>query len=399
MGVQGSPVCSVRDRVVACCVIGFCCGFFILLTGLFWVEVRSLYSRLFYWLVALPVCALLFLRPECALALFRSLFGRTLIVFLLYFTLSVCWASPEENVWDLVRRPILVLFLFFGVAFVVQEGKALLLSRLVVLAAACAVVAAAYGLFLFSHYPPGERFSGYGALSNPLLVSHVFGFYFAYWYGQYVTYRTALNRGCALLFVTVLGLLLLATGARTPMVGLAAVVVCGAFMRPSKWSFAGLGVLVCLALGVALLYPNLFLQRGLSYRTDIWMNVLSQIFERPWLGFGLGTPLVVQLPDIPYPFSDPHNMTLSVLYHGGITGCVLWLVMYAVGFWATWRQRNSDESIVFMLALIYGVMATMTEGGSFISRPKEHWLLIWVPMALLFASQLRSSGLAEHQAK
>ena len=183
------------------------------------------------------------------------------------------------------------------------------------------------------------------------------------------------------------------------MVGLAAVVVCGAFMRPSKWSFAGLGVLVCLALGVALLYPNLFLQRGLSYRTDIWMNVLSQIFERPWFGFGLGTPLVVQLPDIPYPFSDPHNMTLSVLYHGGITGCVLWLVMYAVGFWATWRQRNSDESIVFMLALIYGVMATMTEGGSFISRPKEHWLLIWVPMALLFASQLRSSGLAEHQAK
>jgi hypothetical protein len=35
--------------------------------------------------------------------------------------------------------------------------------------------------------------------------------------------------------------------------------------------------------------------------------------------------------------------------------------------------------------LIFGIGAGLTEGGGIISRPKEHWFLLWIPLALIAA--------------
>jgi len=34
----------------------------------------------------------------------------------------------------------------------------------------------------------------------------------------------------------------------------------------------------------------------------------------------------------------------------------------------------------------------MTEGGSFMSRPKEHWFLIWIPIAIHLAVLCKASN-------
>lgn len=34
---------------------------------------------------------------------------------------------------------------------------------------------------------------------------------------------------------------------------------------------------------------------------------------------------------------------------------------------------------------MFGLAAGLTEGNAFLPRPKEHWFLIWIPMALLYA--------------
>jgi tRNA A-37 threonylcarbamoyl transferase component Bud32 len=39
--------------------------------------------------------------------------------------------------------------------------------------------------------------------------------------------------------------------------------------------------------------------------------------------------------------------------------------------------------IVASTLLIFGIGAGLTEGGGIISRPKEHWFLLWIPLALI----------------
>ena len=113
--------------------------------------------------------------------------------------------------------------------------------------------------------------------------------------------------------------------------------------------------------------------------------------EKLWFGHGFSTPLAVWVEDLRMSFSDPHNLTLSVLYAGGVVGGGLWLVLYAVALFEAWQWRCDRWVLIFSATVVYGFVAGMTEGGSFFSRPKEHWFLIWIPMTLLSSATFRAS--------
>jgi O-antigen ligase len=83
--------------------------------------------------------------------------------------------------------------------------------------------------------------------------------------------------------------------------------------------------------------------------------------------------------------ADTHNLTLGVIYQTGLVGGVMWLSLYVYGFSQAWRYRSSGLVIISSALLVYGFMAGMTEGSAFMSRPKEHWFIIWIPIALHFA--------------
>ena len=53
------------------------------------------------------------------------------------------------------------------------------------------------------------------------------------------------------------------------------------------------------------------------------------------------------------------------------------------------RWRDDALVQIFSATMLYGLAAGITEGGSFISRPKEHWFLIWIPITLLAATTWR----------
>jgi O-antigen ligase len=110
---------------------------------------------------------------------------------------------------------------------------------------------------------------------------------------------------------------------------------------------------------------------------------LRQIAVHPWFGHGFNTPVLIQLPDIAYPFHEPHNLTLAVFYALGAIGGSLWLLLYGVALVGAWRHRDTPDVVWFSAPVVYGLFAGMTEGGAFLSRPKEHWFLIWIPLALL----------------
>ena len=356
-----------------------------LLLGLLFLEERGDYARVFYLTLLAPTLLLIVLQPSIGVTTFRQPQARMVVSFLAYVTASVVVGESFRDAASLLRLPAYVLVVFIAVSFLALTQH----DRLVATLRGTAVLSvflALWNLWLFAGGSQ-ERLIGFGALSNPLLISHAYGFFLAIWLGFLMTGDDR-SRWWAVAPLSVLAILLYETGSRTPMLALLASVVWVLVLRPRRQALfcgAALLVLVCVLFALS---PEAMLQRGLSYRTEIWADVWQQSKAALIWGHGLDAELRVQLSDIPYPFSDPHNMTLSVLYRLGLVGVAFWGAMYVASLYAAWKHKRDDAVVIFSVAVVYGLMAGMTEGGSFIARPKEHWLLIWIPLALLNATLL-----------
>lgn len=355
----------------------------LLLTGMFWVGERSLYHKLYYLSFALPtlivalVCwrRFLFLRQAPLFWLF--------VAFSAYVALSLAWYSGNVD-YSKLKHPLYICMLLLGVAALGDVD----MRRLVHSVGLAGAVAALAALISIVAYLWGEsrhpRLEGYGALYNPLLTSHVYGFFAALWLGALMS--SAKQWPLKLMMLVPLVLLLFLTGSRTPFMALFACFIWLLVMvadRRGLWlvlALAGIG-----ATGVWFFGADL-LDRGLSYRPFIWAETWKQIMPALWLGHGYGTGIDIVLPDgADTLLADPHNLTLGVIYQTGLVGGALWLTLYVYSLLSAWRMRGSGLVLISSTLLVYGFVAGMTEGGSFMSRPKEHWFLIWIPIAIHLA--------------
>ncbi|BDM24234.1 MULTISPECIES: O-antigen ligase [Pseudomonas] len=364
-------------------------GWLVMLTGMFWAWDRTLYHKLFYALLALPTLVALVLQPRMLKALLNNPLFIAFVVFCAYTMLTITWSDAQGSVGSLIKRPLYIAMLLFSAGIITLQSPSLL-HQCVHLAAKIVALAAFISVVFFVVYqmPAGaERLDGYGALYNPLLTGHVLGAFACIWLVSWFQARRLLDP-MSLVCLAVLGVAILATGSRTPLVGLAAALIWLMIVGERKRRLLALAVVVVTLVGIALLYPEAITQRGVSYRPAIWMEALRQIGERPWLGHGYDAPMTVILPGVDFTLADPHNIELGVLYAGGIVGFALWMVLYGLAMYFCWAYRKHPGVCLAAAWLIFGFASGLTEGNAFMSRPKEHWFLIWMPIALVYAQSL-----------
>jgi len=364
-------------------------GFVVLLVGLAALPERSLYHKMFYALIAAPTLIALALRPRTGLALLRDPVIITFLMFSIWALISFSWSDTELPFGTLFKRPLYILMLFSACALMALQTNARL-AQSTLLSAVLILPLTTYSLVMFiASWTPGERFIGHGALDNPLLSSHLFGFFCAFWLALSMTLKPR-HSGLALAAALLMGLALLATGSRTPLVATALVcawLIIACWSKRSIWLLLS-GVFAVLAL--ALLYPEAVSNRGLSYRPELWAQTLSMVAQQPWQGFGFGAQLAILIADLNTNFSEPHNFALGVLYYTGIIGLAIWLVMHGLALFQCWKHRSNYLFIVCGALLVYGIGAGLTEGGGILPRPKEHWLVTWIPLALIAALSIRT---------
>lgn len=362
-------------------------GWLVTLTGIFWAWDRALYHKLFYILLAVPTLLVLVLQPRLVAPLIKNPLFIAFLVFSAYILLSITWAEAETSIGGLLKRPLYIAMLLFSAGIIASRCPQHL-KRGTHFAAIFAALTAGLSLFYFSSTEiiGISRFRGYGALYNPLLTGHVFGAFAAFWLASWFQARSALSP-LPLLCLTVLGGAVLATGARTSLIGLTAALGWLLIVGDRRRGLIAIAAIALVLIGLALTHPEVITQRGASYRPAIWMEALRQISERPWLGHGFDTPMTVILPGID-PLSDPHNIELGVLYSGGIVGLALWMTLYGLALYFSWVYRKHPAVTLAATWLIFGFASGLTEGSAFMSRPKEHWYLIWIPMALVYAQSL-----------
>lgn len=363
-------------------------GIFVLLTGLFWLGDKSAYIKLYYVLVVVPTCVMIWFKPAFFKRLVHNPLILTFIVFGLYSLLTLFWSDTDHSILSLIRRPfnIFILFLAFGYQ-ITRPSRSLfaILTFSAKVAAICGVLSLLY--FYYTHHSGFlliGRFSGYGALFNPLLTSHIYGFFTVFWLAVWFSQREQ-PTSLPLLPLACLLLVIVSTGSRTPQL---AIFVTLGWLCFCTWNRRSV-IALCLTLSIigVILYfsPGIITQRGLSYRPDIWMQAVTQALEAPWFGHGFDHILTIEISSISQVFYDPHNIELAVLLSGGVIGLVLWLALYAIALFYSWRHRDNCLVVIASALIVYGFVAGLTEGRSFISRPKVHWFLIWIPFALLSA--------------
>ena len=362
-------------------------GYLVLLTGLFWVPDGSLYTKFYYALLAAPSLLAILLAPAQMKAVLRDPVILSFLAFSLWLLISMSWSRADDDVGSLAKRPLYALMLFIGCALIAIKSEELLLKTLRIGAAIGALAALINVAWFLYSAAPGARLIGTGALRNPLLTSHVLGFLCAYWVAAWLS-RNERHDWLPILMTIPLLAALLATGSRTPLMGL--ILTSFWMLLMSRQRAIHLIAILPLAAGAAYLFaPDLILQRGMSFRPELWSDAWHQARQHLWLGAGYNSKFEFDIPGVGHLLYDPHNVELAVLLELGLVGLGLWTIMYIFALHRCLRLRALPQIQIASALLIYGLCAGLTEGGNYLSRPNESWFLIWIPLALLGALSIR----------
>lgn len=359
-------------------------GLLALLTGMFWIGDRSAYHQLYYVAIALPTLLALLNRPRYFVDAGSNGIFLCFLLFSAYTVLSIGWSGTDNSLSSLLKRPLYIALLFYCAGIIALADIDRLRQTLqlgIGLAALAAVIS--LGCLWLSERP--GHLNGYGALYNRLLTSHVYGMFTAMALAGVAVASSRRQLAGWLAALTCLAAAVVMTGSRTPLMALAAALLWLLALNLNRRALCIVAGAIVLAAALFAVNAEGLLKRGLSYRPEIWQQAWLQIAERPWFGYGYDHPMVFWVKGISYAFADPHNIELAVWFSGGLAGLALWLLLYAVAMRLAWRHRRDPLVAVISTALVYGFTAGLTEGNSFMSRPKEHWFLIWIPLALLAA--------------
>lgn len=359
-------------------------GILVLLSGMFWIEERSDYQRAFYIFLALPTTIALFLNIETIRKLIKTEIFILSSAFFIYTAVSIAWTDTDSPAASLIKRPLYATMLLISTTLVIARSEKIL-EETVLTSIIIAAISATLSIVYYLAYDNTDRLTGYRALYNPLLTSHVYGMFTAMAIALLFTLRDKKIIAISIMLPPLL-LLLLLTGSRTPLLALTLTLAWLISLYRNKTAMTILFVSAASAALLITLYPESIMSRGFSYRPEIWHQAWLQIIERPWFGHGYDHKMIFWVEGIDYAFSDPHNIELAVLFSGGIVGLTIWLTLYAYALLFAWKNHENTLIVMASAALVFGFGAGLTEGKDFISRPKEHWFLIWIPFSLLAAS-------------
>lgn len=359
-------------------------GYLLLLCSLFFLPDRSLLHKLYYGLFSIPALIALCIRPRELKELLREPIVIAALLFASWALLSLCWGPGDEGFLGNLKPPLHTLMLFAG-CFLLVRYRSEIIQPLLFTAAIVGLIASIYNLYVFAHtHQPGMRLIGGGAFDNSLLSSHLFGFFCAYWLSLSMTCKRPQILWLSIPAMAVMFIAVLATGSRTPLVALTLAALWLGFLCWNRRSVAMLLILFGGGAAVVALFSDMILARGDSYRFEIWSVVLQKIAEHPWIGHGYDASMDIDV-GIGYTLAEPHSFALGVLFYVGIFGFIPWLFFQAWGLLSSWRHRVQPLFIIASTWLVFGIGAGLTEGGGIISRPKEHWFLLWIPLALIAA--------------
>ena len=364
-------------------LLAFISGFFLLATS------KQL-NNLFYVALCLPALFML--------ASHKKRLARHSRFFVPFFLLAgwmiltgLAMADPVSDAWgDL--KPLVYVFLLAVVVFLVSEEYP---DFLVLMCWTILVVATVSGVYrIYDFYSPNwvltRVLMGSGVLSTYLWIGAAYGLAALIAVITYLREEQVIRQAAALLLGVIPFVVMLLAQARGPYVAFALAVAYSVITFRNRRAFI-LAAVGAFAIVFSLIYfpyvleGSRLLQGGDSLRFAIWGNALEAIAGSPVVGHGVahGTENTVG----EFTLQHYHNVYLTLVFHAGIVGLLLFLPLVLPPLLA----KSTPRVLLLKPILIFGMVYMVFNANRLFTSPRELWLIFWVPLLLLWAGLPKKS--------
>ncbi|PAU52136.1 O-antigen ligase [Pseudomonas sp. PICF141] len=366
-------------------------GFLVLLCGAWVLPDNKLYHQMLIFLLWLPALLALFHRdfrmmlkqPECVL-----------FVFFVAWTLLVLMVEGGNNILGKSKVTLYVALTLLGVLLAAQNRKWRLESMLLYASIMGGFFAAASWVYFYevSAQPFSGRLIAIGLWDTAIMAAHAVGALLIL--GVFTLQTKRFNpRVMMLVLIPALGyaLFLGFSQTRGVWIGLLACLFVMGVARPSRLG-AGLIILVVLGLAsVAVFKPEILLQRGVSFRPELWSGGVQLMLDHWAMGLGFHQYLI-PVPEIGQAFKHPHNLFLDIGVRLGAPGLLLFGWLWLTAGWRGWISRAQPLGQALLALWVFSGASLMTDGIGLWLKPNADWLITWLPIALSIVLATRGSN-------
>lgn len=368
-----------------------------------WSKSWSLVNGLFYVMMLLSLFTITHFNP-------RAL--RThwpLWLFLGWFSISALW-SPSvrmEDLSDVLRYSLCIGFL--PLIFSTPARDKLSWSWLPIIAAVPILVAMC---IFFSQHPFYERLEHFGC--NPIPSGGLYAF-FGVLAIKHLKPKDSAPDWKIRTSIVVLITALFLTQSKSPILGFFAG---GAVFFGFSWFnstsrrlekkyyirilsvfflilIAGIGGIARSSDFLPVDKSRLFLSDLTTYRSDIWISTLKQMPNHWIYGHGLFAPYTWLAEDfavynLPRPMEHLHSLIFWALFHGGIIGLGITLVLAGAAVWRAFRHALTSGNTLPLALISFGLFCCIFGGNKYLYRPRGEWIIFWIPIC--YALTCRRTG-------
>lgn len=372
----------VRDSILP---VYFSFALLIFVLSFFVLESSGRRSTLFYISTALPA---LLTAPLYVGWLWKNACARLLWLFLLAHVLLL-WLHAGVDA-ALLKEPLYLALLSVGLAAALNQRRTFNRACFTFFAACAALGLFAIGAGLVDLASTGSlaRLTLLPALSNPVhaalaILTGWLGFWFIYALPKYRERGRGWLVGGYVLMLSFAALVCVVFQARSALVGTAVAVVIYVLMQKErKLGLAILALITVVLVGSGL--GDALLQRGLSYRVEIWTEALRRLTtDCSWLlgcGRDSGYMYLGQ-------FYHAHSAYVTILVETGALGMIAFLTFAA---WFAYCGLTT-RSPWFALAM-FGWGGLLTTSSGIVMPPHILWIYFWIPTVVAMLTFSRPQG-------
>jgi len=371
--------------------------FSVFLTGFFYVFNAVDLYKIFLLAVILPALPGL---PRGIRLVGRDPMLLLLAVFLGFMLLSSVWSYPRSTRLFIEQgRYVLLILAFFVIGAMQADRYPRLFSRLLQLLVVVGAVSAVVSLlWWYSRHPfPESRVLSIGIIKNPNPVGFVYGLVGVLALGLGLRARRHWQLLAFIACALLLFLMVWFTQSRT---AIAASVLSSALLLLSlgnkRRALLALALLVAALALLMVTVPELGKSIGarsatVQTRLVVWDEVIAQVRTSPWYGHGL---LSDNLRLVMGQYLHAHNSFLAALRDGGVIGLGLLLGTLVYGGWRAIQADEGQTGLLLLSLLLFAVVCMLTDQDRLITRPRELWIMLWLPLLLVMITPRLNRALA-----
>lgn len=378
------------------------------IAGYFFFPTNKLHYQ-FFLLIFCVGGAWLWSRNKLALAWNSgSMILRFSAAFVIFYLVSLFWSDGTPLGERLGEIKSVLYLIIFSVTFAYclkQDGQFLRkVLKMVLLAAALALLLNAIIFYYIQDNSIFARFSGFGRTWSPLWMAALYGAVSIVSVGILTSAKTELTtrqKYWLLFLVVVFFIAVLATQSRTAIaatvfVGFITLLTANSTYRMKLFSISVMVAMLLVFASLSLSMLDRMVDRGQSQRLNIWQGAAELIIEKPLLGYGAGSDVQIDTEEKKVDgWHYYHSSYIATLVDLGLVGFLLLVLLILVAFKVAWQLRNQLAVRISALVLLYCLIISLTFGEGMISRMNAQWILFWLPLIVIGHYEIHNRSYSE----